>query len=385
MRIRRWRIALLATAVALTAVGSGLDAGTAAATSTAVAASSRSASKSIPFVEATVTQTADGYDVTWTSTRAGRVQVFAGTNVGAVGHDLKVGAGRASGSIHVTGLPAAPRWYFELSPAKGGALVIADRMLHLASAPNFRDAGGYRTKDGRWVRMGVLYRSDGLDKLSDADYATVQALGIKLVCDLRTDYERGKGADRVIPGAENVVFDVAGDSDQTKAITEAVTSGDKAAQQEVLGNGKAAKILVDGGRSLVSSPSAKAAYSAMFARLEQPSSLPAIFHCSGGKDRSGWAAATLLTALGVARATVERDYLLSNDALRANNERTLAATAQLIDRALIEPLIVVRKQYLDASFDEVKKRFGTFDRYLARGLGIDATARARLEQELLIG
>jgi protein-tyrosine phosphatase len=219
------------------------------------------------------------------------VKVYAGTDPSAVGTSDQVGSGKSTGSVHVTGLAPAPRWYFELVPAKGGSLVVADRYLHLASAPNFRDVGGYRTTDGRWVKVGKLYRSDGLDKLTDADTATAQALGIKLVCDLRTVYERSKGADKPIAGAENVQFDVAGDSDTTKLLTEAVTSGDPALQQRLFGDGKAEQLLIDAGHSLVSSDSAKAAYTAMFERLANPASLPTVFHCSAGKDRTGWAAA----------------------------------------------------------------------------------------------
>ena len=208
-----------------------------------------SRTEKIPFTEATATQTADGFDVAWVSTGAGSVKVFAGTNAASVGRQMNVGQGSASGSVHVTGLPAAPRWYFELVPAKGAPLVVADRFLHLASAPNFRDVGGYRTADGQWVKMGVLYRSEALSKLSPADYETVQGLGIKLVCDLRTEYERNKDPDPAVGGAENAVFDVSGDSDKTQQITEAVTSGDPAKQQEFLGDGKAAQLLVDGGRA----------------------------------------------------------------------------------------------------------------------------------------
>ena len=140
-------------------------------------------------------------------------------------------------------------------PAKGGSLVTADHSLHLASAPNLRDIGGYRTGDGKWVKVGLLYRSDGLDALTDADLATVQALGIKLVCDLRTDGERSSKPDKEIPGSTNEQFNIIGEDELTAKITSAITSGDKAAQQELLGDGKAERLLVDGGRSIVSGAS----------------------------------------------------------------------------------------------------------------------------------
>ena len=101
------------------------------------------------------------------------MKVYAGTDPTDVGTTDEVGSGKSTGTVHVTGLAAAPRWYFELVPAKGGSLVIADHSLHLASAPNLRDVGGYRTSDGKWVKVGLLYRSDGLDVLTDADLATL--------------------------------------------------------------------------------------------------------------------------------------------------------------------------------------------------------------------
>ena len=89
--------------------------------------------------------------------------------------------------------------------------------------------------------------------------------------------------------------------------------------------------------------------------------------------------------LGVPKATVVQDYLLSNELLRAKNDATLQQTAALIDRSLLEPLITVRKAYLDASFAEVKAKYGSVDAYLAKALGVDAAARAKLRRELLAG
>ena len=339
----------------------------------------------IPFTAATVTQTADGYDVTWKApSSAGAVKVYAGTDPTDVGTTDQVGSGKSSGTVHVTGLAAAPRWYFELDPAKGGSLVTADHSLHLASAPNFRDVGGYRTGDGKWVKVGLLYRSDGLDALTDADIATLQGLGVKLVCDLRTDTERSSKPDKEIPGSASEAINIIGEDPLVAQLTSAITSGDKAAQEQFLGNGKAERLLVDGGRNLVSGTIPLEQYQVFFSRIEDPSNLPTVMHCSAGKDRTGWASAAVLTALGVPRSTVMQDYLVSNDYLKAKNDKTLAQTAALIDRSLLDPVLTVRKEYLDASFSEVKAKYKTFDKYLA-AVGVDRADAKKLKAELLAG
>ncbi len=377
VRIRRLVLTLLLVVLTLGVV----------ATAPAVGAATGAATKqeAIPFTAATVAQTADGYDVAWKApSSAGAVKVYAGTDATNVGTSDPVGSGKSSGTVHVTGLAAAPRWYFELVPAKGGSLVTADHSLHLASAPNLRDIGGYRTSDGKWVKVGLLYRSDGLDALTDADLATVQALGIKLVCDLRTDGERSSKPDKEIPGSTNEQFNIIGEDELTAKITNAITSGDKAAQQELLGDGKAERLLVDGGRSIVSGASPLAQYAVFFERIEDPANLPTVMHCSAGKDRTGWASAAILTALGVPKATVMQDYLASNEYLKAKNDKTLMQTGALIDSALLEPVLTVKKEYLDASFSEVKAKYTTFDKYLA-AVGVDQADHRQLEDELLAG
>ena len=346
------------------------------------------ASDAIPFTSAVVETAEDGtFDVRWKAPDdAGTVAVYAGEDPDAVGRERKVGEGPSAGAVEVADLPDAARWYFELVPEEGESLVVADRSLHLASAPNLRDAGGYRTEDGRWVRMGLLYRSDGLDKLSDEDYQTLLALDMKLVCDLRTKYERDKGPDRLPPGTESVVLDVLADSaDQTELITKAITSGDVAQQQALLGDGKAARLLVDGGRALVTTPSAQEAYTTMLDRLSDPASYPTLFHCTAGKDRTGWASALVLSALGVDRETVEADYLRSNDELAERNEATLTAVEKIIDPSLLEPVLGVRREYLAASFEAVADEYGDMDAYLEEALELDDAERAALEKLLLAG
>ncbi len=376
--IRAAALALVAV-VALVLAACGSDSSSAPATTTVP-------TPAIPFTAAEVTQDGTTFTVDWEAPAATAVTVYAGTDPEAVGRDREVGTGDASGEITVTDLPAAPRWYFELVPDDGDPLVLADRSLHLESAPNFRDVGGYRTADGQWVKMGLLYRSDGLDELTPEDTARLQEIGVQLVCDLRTDYEVEQAPDITIPGSESIQLNVAADgADMTKQITDAILAGDPAAQQALLGDGKGAALMVEGGQSFVTSPAAQAAYAQMYERIADPANLAAVFHCSAGKDRTGWAAASFLSVLGVPQDVVVDDYLLSNDYLAESNAATLAKTQAIIDPALLQPVIGVAPEYLQASFDTVESEYGSIDAYFTEGLGLPQATVDQLRQEFLAG
>ena len=340
--------------------------------------------QAIPFGAASVSDAGShGYKLDWAASGPTSVAVYAGTDPAHIGRDHLVGQGAATGTLTVDSLPAAPRWYFELVPDRGGSLVIADRSLHLASAPNFRDAGGYRTADGKWVRMGLLYRSDQLDHLTPADLDTLHGDNIHLVCDLRTDIERKQGQDRLPPGAQAMIADVAGGDSSSSGIAKLLGSG--AGAEETLGHGRGVQLMIDANRQFVTTQTAKAAYKALFERLADPAMLPGTFHCTAGKDRTGWAEAVFLSIMGVPRDTIMRDYLLSNDFLAAKNQRMVQMVKGHIDPALLEPLLGVRAEYLQAGFDAVDKDYGSMDRYVHDGLGLsDATIQA-LRSEFLAG
>jgi protein-tyrosine phosphatase len=338
----------------------------------------------IPFTQATVAGADNhSFTVNWTEVGAGSVKVYAGTDPAHVGRDRLVGQGGATGSVAVQGLPDAARWYFELVPDNGGALTVADRNLHLATAPNFRDAGGYRTTDGKWVRMGLLYRSDQLDHLSEADLGTLHADGLHLVCDLRTDTERKQGMDKLPEGAEPLIADVAGSDSSSSGIAKLFAGGADA--NKVLGNGRGVQFMIDAEKQFAGSPTANAAYNALFTRLADSKMLPAVFHCTAGKDRTGWAEAVFLSIMGVPRETIVQDYMLSNQYLAAKNQKTLNALKGRIDPALLEPLFGVRPDYLQAGFDEIDKKYGSMDNYIRDGLKLDDATVKALRREFLAG
>ncbi|MFJ8435283.1 tyrosine-protein phosphatase [Kitasatospora sp. NPDC094019] len=344
-------------------------AGSASADTTAAAPAV--ARHAIPFTAATATQQADGsFTLTWTAPGARGVTVYAGTDPNDIRHRKAVAKGAGSATVTVTGLAAADRWFFELVPDRGAPLVVADRSLHLASAPNFRDAGGYRTADGQWVRMGVVYRSGDLSKLTDQDLAKLRRLGVRTVFDLRTPAEQKTAPDRLPAGATAVNANVLGVAD-TGAFN--VTSPQAAVQA-----------MVDAERTMVSADSARTAYHSVLNALVERDDENVLFHCTAGKDRTGWASAALLTALGVPRETVEADYLASNTYRAAEIAATLAQLPPAY-QAVYKPLLDVRSEYLAAGFDEVRQKFGSFDAYLKSGLGLDRRDLRDLRSQLLVG
>jgi protein-tyrosine phosphatase len=292
-----------------------------------------------------------------------------------------VAEGPGSGQATVSALPSAPRWYFKLLPDRGEPLVIADRSLHLTTAANFRDAGGYRTTDGRWVRMGLVYRSNGIEHLSDEELAQIERLHIKLVCDLRTAEEIRRGPDRVPEGVPEISADVlADDSDLMHSMIVAGGAAQGATTQATPAPSREAleeRIY----RDFVRLPSARKAYRALFERLANPTQLPTVFHCTAGKDRTGWAQAVFLTILGVPRATIVEDYVLTNEYLQGAALRSVHQSFS----AAAPSKVVANPAALDAAFDEVTRQYGSFERYLREGLQLSDGTLDALRKNFLTG
>ncbi|WP_127550565.1 tyrosine-protein phosphatase [Actinoplanes sp. OR16] len=327
----------------------------------------------IPFTAATVTQNADGtFTIAWAATGARSVSVYAGTDQNRIAHRRAVAKGAAKATVTVSGLGAADRWWFELVPDRGESLTLADRSLHLASAPNFRDAGGYRTADGRWVRMGVLYRANDLGKLTTADQAKLKRLGIRTDIDFRTDSEVAASPDKLPAGVAYIHANVIGTSDVGTGGIDLTTEAGGVAMMEA------------GEKAFVSAEPGRAAYRTFFTTAADPKAANVVYHCTAGKDRTGWASAALLTALGVPEQTVFQDYLLSNTYLAASNAATLAAVPEAI-RPGYKAVLDVRESYLRSGFDEVTAKYGTFDAYLRQGLGLSAKDLRSLRAQLLVG
>ncbi|MBT2382068.1 tyrosine-protein phosphatase [Streptomyces sp. ISL-11] len=250
---------------------------------------------------------------------------------------------------------------------------------------NLRDLGGIALAGNSAVRPGLLLRSGQLDRLDPAIDPAVAGLGIHTVVDLRTEHERRARPDQVPEGARLIVADVmaggaaAVTGGQVPARLETVL-GNPAVAEEHLGNGKAEKLLCDSYRAFVTSEPACAAYHLLLSALAGPGCGPLLFHCTAGKDRTGWAATVILMLLGADEATVREEYLAVNPAVRA-------AFAPLIERftgaggdpEIADAILGVRPAYLTAALEQMDRTYGGVEAYVRDGLGIpdDAVDRVR--------
>jgi protein-tyrosine phosphatase len=137
-------------------------------------------------------------------------------------------------------------------------------------------------------------------------------------------------------------------------------------------------------REFVRLPSARSAYGRLFADLARVERRPALFHCTTGKDRTGWAAAALLLLLEVPEDAVLDDFLLSNERIGSETQPMLDRFADAGgDPELLRPLAGVRASYLASALDEMRAGYGTIEGYFADGLGVDAATQLHLRSELV--
>ncbi|MET9496587.1 tyrosine-protein phosphatase [Streptomyces sp. NPDC006552] len=262
------------------------------------------------------------------------------------------------------------------SAAQAAGGVVVDGVL------NFRDTGGHPAAPGGRTREDVLFRAGALDTATDAGVATLAALHVRTVVDLRSEGERAGRPDRLPAGAVEQAYPiVALDGLSSFAQLTAMTADE---QEALLGAGRARRMMVDAARQFVTDPQKRAAFGAALRTVADSGDGAVVVHCSGGRDRTGWLVAVVQTLLGVDHDEVLADYLRSNTELAGWKAATLSrlAAAGMSDPHLVDPLLDVDGAYLRASFDQAEQSYGSFRAFVRDGLGVSGAELARLRTRL---
>lgn len=242
---------------------------------------------------------------------------------------------------------------------------VPARHLNLEGASNFRDLGGYRTVEGRTVRWRQLFRSNHLGRLTEADAAIVRRLGVRSAFDFRGLEERASAACGL---TEIEVYSLPIEPTVIAALKARLAAGSLSAPV-------ALEIMRESYRNYVLLNTDS--FRALFAHLLEDRA-PLVIHCTAGKDRTGFACALILHALGVPDEVIAEDYLLTNRFYR----RDPSSASELPDdvRAAIGS---VEASFLAAAFGAIRLAYGDVEHYLLDGLGLRERERARLKARYL--
>ena len=249
------------------------------------------------------------------------------------------------------------------------------RLLPMDGSYNTREPGGYKTKDGKFVKWGVLYRSDKLSDLSSTDEQYLQNLGIKRIVDFRSIAEKTEDPDIIPKGIDYVEMPIAVDGAMRPQI-EAILKGET--------NKDMKSFLIEANKELITD------YADVYSKFLKDliaNKGPTLFHCTAGKDRAGFAAAITLIALGVSKDDVISDYMKTN-AFTADRIDQMIGQIELmslyqVDAEIMRPLLGVEQEYIETAFQTAEETYGSLETYIKVGLSISDSEIQELRSLLL--
>jgi len=267
------------------------------------------------------------------------------------------------------GFPAGAR-------TRHAATAQHERLLRLQGGRNFRDLGGYRAADGRHVKWNMLFRSGSMYGLTEADYAALGKRGIRVVCDFRDTRERAsEPVNWPAAHAPRILSD-----DYLLDSASYLPAGDM--KSWTAEKARAAMIASYPGMLRRFHDQ----YRRMFTEL-LAGHAPLAFNCSAGKDRTGVAAALLLTALGVPRETVIADYLLTNRYL--DHRKMLASPASAaspwahVPPDVMAAMSAADRRYIEAALAVLDRHPGGAAGWLRDEMGLSRADLIRLRNTYL--
>lgn len=249
----------------------------------------------------------------------------------------------------------------------------ADRELDVPGVKNVRDLGGLSTHTGKKVRRGVVFRSAKFDTILPEGETVLDALGIRTIVDFRSPGEQRRNPTRYLRSHIRYISLPVFTDTPEGYFEERLTPG-------LTPNG-ALKLMEDANRSFARER--HTAFRDFFKLFDDAENFPLVFHCTGGKDRTGFAAAMLYSVLGVSDEDIRADFILSQKNTIPTSERTVHKLLEIIPIETLNVLMTVYPQFLDAALDEIDKAWGSRERFLRETLEVTPDREEKIKTLLL--
>ena len=245
-----------------------------------------------------------------------------------------------------------------------------NRLLKLEGSSNFRDLGGYESSNGMKLKKGLIYRSDSLSYLSKGDIKKIQKVGIKTVCDFRSDIEMDEYPSpfnsETVPKLNHLPIKTLGTQDLKELSTrKGVTSQELADELQE--------------HYVLYVTQHKNTYS-KFINTIASGEIPLVFHCFAGKDRTGYGALLFLAIMGVKKEIIIEDYLLTNDFYKGP---IISEDWRDSSSKLLKPLFEARVDYINAAFNEIYSKYIKIEDFVVKELDVEAKTIDIMKKRIL--
>ena len=248
------------------------------------------------------------------------------------------------------------------------------KFILIKGAYNLRDLGGYINQDGKTIKKDKIFRAGKLTDIPTTEFEKLKMMNLKSICDFRTTSEQKKSPD--------TWYNLEKINRYSLPIGEGRMDQPDWLERASMGEGKDS-YLYKANLSYVRENTKQ--YKSFFKLLMDDANYPLLFHCTAGKDRTGFAAILLKHILGIDRKTIVEDYLLTNEYLENHGMKMLKKSSKKFgfDIEKIRPLLIADENYIQGAFDAIAEDYGTIDNLLLKALEIGEAESRQLKHILL--
>lgn len=229
---------------------------------------------------------------------------------------------------------------------------------------NFRDIGGYPTKDGGTIKYGCFYRSGNLANLTNDDLEQISKLGIRTIIDLRSSYEVDRSPDHEFPDTHVFHLDPNANASHQDFVNFFMQKEPTVPETK--------KFMTEVYLRFITGEGSIKAYEEMFRIISNPNNLPVDIHCQAGKDRTGYGIALIMAALGASDGTIMEEYLHTNiqtkERLDCDEKKIYEQTGNADKAAVVRCLNSVCEEYLNTVIQKINAKYGSLENYLKKVL-----------------